>query len=67
MENHRMNSIDPTSTQNTTPTPTNEVLEVPENIGIDFDRLQEMVDEIERELVNEDKTENPVKKSSSWP
>ncbi len=62
-----MNSIDPTSTQNTTPTPTNEVLEVPENIGIDFDRLQEMVDEIERELVNEDKTENPVKKSSSWP
>lgn len=62
MENHKMNSIDLTSTQNSIPTPTNDVLEIPKNIGIDFNRLQEMVDEIERELVNEEKTENPAKK-----
>lgn len=62
MENHEMNSIEITTTQNRIPEPTDEVHQIPENIGIDFDRLQEMVDEIERELVNEGKTETPAKK-----
>ena len=62
MENHEMNSIEITSPPNRITEPTDEVHQIPENIGIDFDRLQEMVDEIERELVNEGKTETPAKK-----
>lgn len=62
MENHEMSSIEITTPPNRIPEPTDEVHQIPENIGIDFDRLQEMVDEIERELVNEGKTETPAKK-----
>ena len=56
-----MNSIDIASTQPNIPSPTDQAFEMPETIGIDFDRLQNMVDEIERGLANVETTETAVK------
>lgn len=53
-----MRSIQPKKPQAAAPQPPEDALSIAQGAGINFDHLQALVDELEQNLVNDDKASN---------